>query len=740
MRRTVVLLLTVFLVGLFIPSAFGQAVEDLTCDTGLAHPVAPGQDIVDIAGLYDTTPDHIYNLNNDILIIDIIPPGTHICVPKVACTTPDEYGDCFCAQAGANAGKKVCIVTQHCPTFKVRQDVGDTCFIEPFCGDGITQAPNRDLIHEQCDDGNRIDNDECSNHCMINGVCGNDVLEGEESCDDGNLVDDDGCSSECKLENQPISYCGNGICNINEQRGLCEEDCAAAEPRIELMEGLNRGVYALGVQYSIFLEFVNPEFAILTVKVSDEDVDWSELSNNGEPWRSPRLQEYSVWALGDGAIIRIDEIIFDDFAGGKRRAIATFSPPEAASAEILVSAAKTLAKEKELTEGSGDHVTELKKLLSTRTATKSERSKSTGEKMRGAPLPDTDEPAPEGGEFDIKRCNVAKGLFIGLITLGSGGHCLPDEIETYQLSRGESVLFQGLRVSVEHVDLGGRATLKYGDQFTDSLLPGEANTLSDGNIIVVESVTLSGVVKFHIVYELHQDAELPPEPVTFWDTQTAQVGLGATRWFCNGRQSIGPCDGGTKVSVLVLEHVPGKPKTKIVGPLSWDDDRLAVTTLLLEVDGEPSERLTFYLSADETGPGSMIKSKSQDYIRFENGAIIQVNHFLYNEVNEKNRVVNFKLRESSRNTFSTPGSAGICNILNCNNHFCAADGFYYAAVCENGNGNPGRCVQGGKLDPPQACGAGITGNVVAPLHSVPATSWDDALQEFLDIPKDLLGR
>lgn len=59
----------------------------------------------------------------------------------------------------------------------------------PFCGDGKA-------FGEQCDDGNRVDNDACSNLCGSS-VCGDGVRQTNEECDDGNLTDTDVCDNSC---------------------------------------------------------------------------------------------------------------------------------------------------------------------------------------------------------------------------------------------------------------------------------------------------------------------------------------------------------------------------------------------------------------------------------------------------------------------------------------------------------------------------------------------------------------
>jgi cysteine-rich repeat protein len=71
------------------------------------------------------------------------------------------------------------------------------------CGDGILDE------YEECDDGNRIDNDGCDASCLLE--CGNGVQQGNEQCDDGNTDIGDGCDESCIIE-----ICGNGVVQINE--------------------------------------------------------------------------------------------------------------------------------------------------------------------------------------------------------------------------------------------------------------------------------------------------------------------------------------------------------------------------------------------------------------------------------------------------------------------------------------------------------------------------------------------
>ena len=91
-----------------------------------------------------------------------------------------------------------------------------------YCGDGVVQA----VLDEECDDGNQVNGDGCSNVCRIEEegqVCGNGTLEGEEECDDGNTMSGDGCSTICELETEEGDgpRCGNGVLEAGEQ---CDGD------------------------------------------------------------------------------------------------------------------------------------------------------------------------------------------------------------------------------------------------------------------------------------------------------------------------------------------------------------------------------------------------------------------------------------------------------------------------------------------------------------------------------------
>jgi cysteine-rich repeat protein len=66
------------------------------------------------------------------------------------------------------------------------------------CGDGIVSTG------EQCDDGNAIDTDDCTNACRF-AACGDGFSQASsgEECDDRNTVSGDGCSNTCQIARTP---------------------------------------------------------------------------------------------------------------------------------------------------------------------------------------------------------------------------------------------------------------------------------------------------------------------------------------------------------------------------------------------------------------------------------------------------------------------------------------------------------------------------------------------------------
>jgi cysteine-rich repeat protein len=156
--------------------------------------------------------------------------------------------------------------TRGIPYILVRGGFGATC------GNGILE------VGEECEDGNALDGDGCSQYCRVE-VCGDGLVgqgeecdtggpnaydlwygcpehlsypcncsdckiqscgdgfkwEAYEECDDGNTVDFDGCSSNCEVE---YEYCGDGVVQPGEE-------CDDSSPRCvncKLVEPCGNGV------------------------------------------------------------------------------------------------------------------------------------------------------------------------------------------------------------------------------------------------------------------------------------------------------------------------------------------------------------------------------------------------------------------------------------------------------------------------------------------------------------------
>lgn len=71
------------------------------------------------------------------------------------------------------------------------------------CGNGTTESG------EECDDGNKVDNDDCTNACT-KPKCGDKIVQAGEDCDDGNSEINDTCPSNCLLGDGGTGDGGDG--------------------------------------------------------------------------------------------------------------------------------------------------------------------------------------------------------------------------------------------------------------------------------------------------------------------------------------------------------------------------------------------------------------------------------------------------------------------------------------------------------------------------------------------------
>jgi cysteine-rich repeat protein len=107
--------------------------------------------------------------------------------------------------------------------------------LNPICGDGLLRGD------ESCDDANTQSGDGCSDTCQIEdnwncgaagcqAICGDGVRAGLEECDDGNLLAGDGCSRVCRIETfffcQFGDFIGNGTTRYPD---VCAERCGDGE-------------------------------------------------------------------------------------------------------------------------------------------------------------------------------------------------------------------------------------------------------------------------------------------------------------------------------------------------------------------------------------------------------------------------------------------------------------------------------------------------------------------------------
>ena len=93
---------------------------------------------------------------------------------------------------------------------------GDPGDGDPGDGDGDPSECGNGMVEEgeACDDGNEVEDDECTNACQLP-ACGDGILhEGEgEACDDGNVEPGDGCTAACQL---PGAELWSMIIDVNE--------------------------------------------------------------------------------------------------------------------------------------------------------------------------------------------------------------------------------------------------------------------------------------------------------------------------------------------------------------------------------------------------------------------------------------------------------------------------------------------------------------------------------------------
>lgn len=114
-----------------------------------------------------------------------------------------------------------CLTNLECAPNWLCTETGDACY-PATCGDGIHDLRSGEL----CDDGNAVDGDGCSGHCLYLDHCGDGRVELGESCDDGNTVVGDGCSDRCQKETCPnFSIDPKEECDEGTETATCNDNC-----------------------------------------------------------------------------------------------------------------------------------------------------------------------------------------------------------------------------------------------------------------------------------------------------------------------------------------------------------------------------------------------------------------------------------------------------------------------------------------------------------------------------------
>ena len=215
----------------------------LNDDCIMAYPVVDGTTVYDLTYATDDGPElrvcdpHFSGSNfiyNDVWYAYIAPcDGTLVvqtCDPDTAIDTKlAVYDTCTCPDSDEHivacdddtcdlesfvytpAVQYACYLIQvgtYAQTSTAGEGLLTVACLPTMCGNGYMEPG------EECDDGNTIDDDGCSD-CTVACVCGdgiiNDLPTCGESCEDGNTMSGDGCDSQCVRELLPGATCDHPI-------------------------------------------------------------------------------------------------------------------------------------------------------------------------------------------------------------------------------------------------------------------------------------------------------------------------------------------------------------------------------------------------------------------------------------------------------------------------------------------------------------------------------------------------
>jgi fibro-slime domain-containing protein len=139
---------------------------------------------------------------------DGIVAGGEQCDLGAAMNTGD-YGGCTadcklgpsCGDGVVQAGKEVCDDGSNLAVYAMGGSPGCApgCVWGGYCGDGKVDS----LFGEQCDLGRDMNvggYNGCTSNCLLGPRCGDGILQPGEQCDDGNTVSGDGCTQDCLID------------------------------------------------------------------------------------------------------------------------------------------------------------------------------------------------------------------------------------------------------------------------------------------------------------------------------------------------------------------------------------------------------------------------------------------------------------------------------------------------------------------------------------------------------------
>ncbi|MCY1056427.1 DUF4215 domain-containing protein [Nannocystis sp. SCPEA4] len=173
--------------------------------------------------------------------------------PGEECDDGNQTNDDGCSNACKNpaCGDAIVQMGEECDLGQTQNADNAACTSEcknNVCGDG------KHLMGiEQCDDGNTVDDDECTNVCGLP-ACGDMIVNGDDECDDGNKDETDGCLNDCKQ-----NVCGDGKLHM----GVEQCDDGNADPFDACRETCQNNICGDG--------YLNPE---------DEACDHGPLNDN----------------------------------------------------------------------------------------------------------------------------------------------------------------------------------------------------------------------------------------------------------------------------------------------------------------------------------------------------------------------------------------------------------------------------------------------------------------------------